>query len=71
MRQMTIHAPLRLHRPGSILRAALRWLVAADDAHRQRVAMDRLDAHLRRDIGLTDIDESATVWNAPIVLQHR
>lgn len=71
MRQLTIHAPLRLHRPASILRAALRWLVAKDDAHRQRVAMDRLDAHLRRDIGLSDISQGATAWNAPIVLQRR
>ena len=71
MRHMTIHAPLRPNRPGSILRAALRWLVAADDAHRQCVAMDRLDAHLRRDIGLTDFDDGMTVWNAPVVLQRR
>ncbi|MDO9502359.1 DUF1127 domain-containing protein [Falsiroseomonas sp.] len=41
-------------RPAAIWRGMLRWLALCCRRHRTRAALGELDAHLRRDLGLTE-----------------
>ncbi len=71
METLSTHAPLRLRRPRSFLRAALAWLIQADEGYRQKVAFDRLDDHMRRDIGLIDAAvPTHRTWDAPRVMRQ-
>lgn len=59
------HAGVRFRRGNGLLAALLGY----DSVFRQRRALGRLDPHIRRDIGLSEVDigreSSRSVWDIP------
>ncbi|MEM9792415.1 MAG: hypothetical protein AAF848_05690 [Pseudomonadota bacterium] len=53
----------------------LRWmrdgLLALDARYRQRIAVSRLDDHLKRDIGLIDTKPQRPHWEPPEQLRRK
>ncbi|MEM8787363.1 MAG: DUF1127 domain-containing protein [Pseudomonadota bacterium] len=74
MTTLATHAP-RVTRPArSFWIRALNWLIARDAQFRERKALEQLDAHLLRDIGLEPDDVHREVvrpiWDAPKVMRR-
>ncbi len=69
MERATIRLATPARKAGNPFSRLLRLFLRLDRAYRDQRAFERLDAHLLRDIGLTD--HAARGWDAPEVMRRK